>query len=78
MTNKNVNDSLDDIRSNLVEDDLWETIDDVPSPASQRVEQKRIFGLTAGERMILSIIFFIAVSVLSVALLFITNTIVIP
>jgi cell division protein FtsL len=50
----------------------------VPSPASQRVEQKRIFGLTAGERMILSIIFFIAVSVLSVALLFITNTIVIP
>jgi hypothetical protein len=78
MTNKGMNDNLDDIRSNLVEDDLFGSFDDVPSPASQRVEQKRIFGLTAGERMILSIIFFIAVSVLSVALLFLTNTIVIP
>lgn len=77
MTSRGVNDNLDDIRSNLVEDEL-PMFDDVPSPAAQRVEPKRIFGLTAGERMILSIIFFIAVSVLSVALLFITNTIVIP
>jgi hypothetical protein len=73
-----MNDSLDDIRSDLVEDDLFGSFDDVPSPASQCVEQKRIFGLTAGERMILSILFFIAVSVMSVALLFLTNTIVIP
>lgn len=78
MTNKGANDSLDDIRGSLVEDDLFSSFDDVPSPASQRVEQKRIFGLTAGERMILSILFFIAVSVLSIALLFLTNTIVIP
>ncbi|MFQ3534362.1 MAG: hypothetical protein SNJ58_00655 [Aggregatilineales bacterium] len=78
MTNKNANDSLDDIRGDLIEDDLFGTLDDVPLPVSQRVEQKRIFGLTAGERMILSIIFFIAVSVLSVALLLMTNTVVIP
>ncbi|MCE7948850.1 MAG: hypothetical protein DYG88_15625 [Chloroflexi bacterium CFX4] len=78
MTNKSANDSLDDIRGGLVEDDLFETDFGVPSTASQRVEPKRIFGLTAGERMILSIIFFLAVSVLSVALLFLTNTIVIP
>lgn len=78
MTNKSVNDSLDDVRDNLVGDSLLETDFGVPSTASQRVEPKRIFGLTAGERMILSIIFFLAVSVLSVALLFLTNTIVIP
>ncbi len=78
MTNKNANDSLDDIRGDLIEEDLFSSLDDVPTPASQRVEQKLIFGLTAGERMILSIIFFIAVSVLSVALLLVTNTVVIP
>lgn len=78
MTNKSANDSLDDIRGDLIEDDLFGVPIDVPSPASQRVEQKRIFGLTAGERMILAIIFFIAVSVLSVAVLLLTNTIAIP
>ncbi|MBO9310104.1 MAG: hypothetical protein J7551_10015 [Chloroflexi bacterium] len=78
MTNKGISDNLDDIRSDLIEEDLFGSFDDVPSPASQRVEQKRIFGLTAGERMILSIMLFIAVSAMSVALLLLTSTIVIP
>ncbi|PJF36533.1 MAG: hypothetical protein CUN49_05010 [Candidatus Thermofonsia Clade 1 bacterium] len=78
MAERSSGDNIDDIRGRLMEDDLFESFDDVPGPAVQRVEQKRIFGLTAGERMILSIIFFIAVSVLSIALLLVTNTIAIP
>lgn len=65
----------DDLRSSLITDD-FETgfgIEEV-----RKVDEGRIFGLTAGERMILSIILFLAVSVLGVALLFLTNTIALP
>ncbi|GAB4545670.1 MAG: hypothetical protein OHK0023_04320 [Anaerolineae bacterium] len=68
---------LDDLRNQLVEDE-FETEFGITGPATQRVENKRLFGFTAGERMVLSLILFMAVSVVSVALLFLTNTIAIP
>jgi hypothetical protein len=67
--------NVDDLRSSVISDD-FET--DFGITEVQKVDEGRIFGLTAGERMILSIILFLAVSVLGVALLFITNTIALP
>ncbi len=62
-----------DLRSSLL-DDLSFSGEDVSVSASQ-VADGRIFGLTAVERMILSIVLFLAVTVLGIALLFITGTI---
>jgi hypothetical protein len=64
-----------DLRDAL-NDDMFETDFGVREVASNEVSEGRIFGLTAGERMILSIILFLAASVLGVALLFATGTIV--
>ncbi len=65
----------DDLRR-LVTDDEFETDFGVREVGSHEVTEGRIFGLTAGERMILSIILFLAATVLGVALLFATGTIV--
>jgi hypothetical protein len=64
-----------DLRQSVMVDE-FETDFGVTEKRRDEVET-RIFGLTAGERMILSVILFIAVSVLSVAILFATNTIMI-
>lgn len=72
MTNRN---DSGDLRSSLITDD-FETEFGVREVQAQEVSEGRIFGLSAGERMILSIILFLAVTVLGVALLFATNTIV--
>ncbi len=72
MTNRN---DSGDLRSSLITDD-FETEFGVREVRAQEVSEGRIFGLSAGERMILSIILFLAVTVLGVALLFATNTIV--
>ena len=66
---------IDDLRAGVVEDE-FETDFGVREVGTNEVTEGRIFGLTAGERMILSIILFLSVSVLGVALLFITGTIV--
>lgn len=71
------NDNIDDVRSSLLEDE-FEADFGVREVASREVNEGRIFGLTAGERMILSVILFLAVSVVSVALLFLTRTVAIP
>jgi hypothetical protein len=66
-----------DLRDSL-NDDMFETDFGVREVRSNEVSEGRIFGLTAGERMILSIILFLAASVLGVALLFATGTVVLP
>ncbi len=67
--------NMDDLRSSVATED-FET--DFGIQEEQTADTGRIFGLTAGERMILSIILFLAVTVLGVALLFITKTIALP
>ena len=65
-------------------DDLRRSVmDDPDEPFSSgfendivAVNEGKIFGLTAGERMILSIIVFMAVTSLSFAILLVTNTVV--
>jgi hypothetical protein len=69
--------NLDDLRSALSGDEV-ETNFGVQERRTEDVNDGRIFGLTAGERMILSIILFLAISVISIALLLITNTIKLP
>jgi hypothetical protein len=66
---------MNDLRQSVMVDE-FETDFNVREVRRDEVEA-RIFGLTAGERMILSIILFLAVSVLSMAILFATNTIMI-
>lgn len=68
---------VDDLRSSVFQDE-FETDFDVTEVRREEVSEGKIFGLAAGERMILSIILFLAVSVLSVALLFATGTIAVP
>lgn len=65
---------INDLRK-AVADSEFETEFGVREVGSGEVSEGRIFGLTAGERMILSIILFLAVTVLGVALLFLTNTV---
>lgn len=72
MTNQ-----TDDIRSSLLTDD-FESSFGVKEVQANEIDTGRIFGLTAGERMILSIILFLTVTVLSTALLLATGTIVLP
>ncbi len=66
--------NIDDLRQSVSEEE-YETKFGVKEVRAEEVSEGRIFGLTAGERMILSIILFLAVSVLSVALLLVTKTI---
>jgi hypothetical protein len=66
----------DELRDGLLQDDA--PTFDVREVQSYEVSEGKIFGLAAGERMILSVILFLAVSVISIALLFATNTIAIP
>lgn len=66
---------IDDLRAGVNEDE-FETDFGVQEVGANEVTEGRIFGLTAGERMILSIILFLSVSVLGAALLFATGTVV--
>ena len=66
---------LGDLR-NSVNVDEFETEFGVREVGTSEVSEGRIFGLTAGERMILSVILFLAVCVLGAAVLFATGTIV--
>lgn len=81
MTNKpekgQKNLDVDDLRNSVLRDE-FETDFDVVEVDRRKAGEGRIFGLTAGERMILSVVLFLAVSVLSVALLLLTNTIQLP
>ncbi len=70
------NSDVSDLRRGVMGDD-FETGFGVHEVSASEVSEGRIFGLTAGERMILSIILFLAVTVLGVAILFATGTIVI-
>ncbi|MCC7208032.1 MAG: hypothetical protein IT323_12045 [Anaerolineae bacterium] len=74
-TEKNVD--VDDLRNSVLRDE-FETDFDVVEVDRRKAGEGRIFGLTAGERMILSVVLFLAVSVISVALLLLTNTIQLP
>jgi hypothetical protein len=69
----NRSDDLGDLRSGVNEDE-FETDFGVRERGINEVTEGKIFGLAAGERMILSIILFMAVTVLGAALLFATNT----
>jgi hypothetical protein len=69
------NSDVSDLRSSVISDD-FETDFGVREVRASEVSEGRIFGLTAGERMILSIILFLAVTVLGVAVLFATGTVV--
>jgi hypothetical protein len=66
---------VDDLRSSVMSDE-FETDFGVREVRAHEVNEGRIFGLAAGERMILSIILFLAVTVLGIALLFATGTVV--
>jgi hypothetical protein len=66
---------LNDLRSAVNEDD-FETDFGVREVRNTEVSEGRIFGLTAGERMILSVILFLAVTVFGIAILFATRTVV--
>lgn len=81
MTNKpgdrSKNLDVDELRNSVLRDE-FETEFDVVEVDRRQVSEGRIFGLSAGERMILSVVLFLAVSVLSVALLLVTNTIQLP
>ncbi len=65
--------NIDDLRQSVSEAEYG--TGDVKEVRADEVNEGRIFGLTAGERMILSIILFLAVTVLSIALLLVTKTI---
>ncbi len=67
--------NIDDLRNSVSQDD-FETDFGVREVNRGEVSEGRIFGLAAGERMILSIILFLVVTVLGIALLFVTGTIV--
>ncbi len=67
--------NIDDLRKAVNQDD-FETDFGVREVNRGEVNEGRIFGLAAGERMILSIILFLAVTVLGIALLFATGTVV--
>jgi hypothetical protein len=73
MSAKNPNDDSE-LRKLLTTDENLIDLEDV---AVKREEDGRIFGLNAVERMILSFVLFMTVTVLGIALLFITGTIVI-
>jgi hypothetical protein len=68
---------INDLRSS-VNDDEFESDFGVREVEVREVSEGRIFGLGAGERMILSVILFMAVTVLGLALLFATGTVVLP
>ena len=68
---------LNDLRSSI-NDAEFESDFGVREIGANEVTEGRIFGLGAGERMILSVILFMAVTVLGAALLFATGTIVLP
>lgn len=70
MSNRN----HDDLRDSLVLEE-FETEFDVVEKQAEEIDTGRIFGLTAGERMMLAIILFLAVTVLSGAILLATGTI---
>ncbi|HVO42565.1 MAG TPA: hypothetical protein VMT34_08075 [Aggregatilineales bacterium] len=65
---------IDDLRKMVMEDEPFDS--NYEKEIVTKVNEGRIFGLTAGERMILSIIIFLAVTVASIAVLLATNTIV--
>lgn len=68
---------LDDLRTSVSSEE-FETDFGIREFSANEVDSGRIFGLAAGERMILSIILFLATAVLSGAILLATGTIVLP
>jgi hypothetical protein len=68
--------SLDDsdLRSSLLSTNIEYDVENT-AVRREEVAEDKIFGLNPVERMILSIIMFITVTVLGIALLFITGTI---
>jgi hypothetical protein len=67
----------DELRNSFLYDDFEKNFG-VKEKRAEDVDTGKIMGLAAGERMLLSIILFITVSVLSVAVLLATNTIMLP
>jgi hypothetical protein len=67
----------DELRQSLIFEDFEKDFG-VREKRAEEVDTGKIFGLTAGERMILSMILFLAVSVLSSALLLATGTVALP
>lgn len=71
---------LDDLRKSTLEnddfDDADEQLDDVFVPEEKAAAPRRFLGMTAVERMFLSIFFFMNVLVLGLALLIATQRIV--
>ena len=65
-----------DLRTALLANDDIGNFEDVAVRADE-VSEGRIFGLDAVQRMVLSIVLFIVVTVVGIALLFATGTIVI-
>ncbi len=70
---------LDELRQMVIDQDEpeWEDLDSVAVKGNE-VDDGRIFGLNAVERMFLSIGLFLVVTVFSVLLLLITDSIAIP
>lgn len=67
----------DDLRNSLITDE-FESDFGVREKQKSEITTGKIFGLAAGERMLLSIILFIATLILSAALLLATQTVVLP
>ncbi|MBX3084168.1 MAG: hypothetical protein KF716_21215 [Anaerolineae bacterium] len=65
-----------DLRDELTPDD--KPLDDWSGKNRDEIDTGKIFGLAAGERMMLSIILFLTVTVLSIALLLATNSVALP
>ncbi len=77
MAKKSTKDTFDDadLRSSLLSGGF--EAEDYENAAVGRgeVSEGRLFGLNAVERMILSIVLFLAVTIIGIALLFITGTV---
>jgi hypothetical protein len=67
----------DELRESLIFSDFEKEFGVREKQASD-VDTGKIFGLAAGERMLLSVILFLTVTVLAAAVLLATNTIMLP
>jgi len=67
----------DELRESLIFSDFEKDFG-VREKQAADVDTGKIFGLAAGERMLLSVILFLTVTVLAAAVLLATNTIMLP
>jgi hypothetical protein len=67
----------DELRESLIFSDFEKNFG-VREKQAADVDTGKIFGLAAGERMLLSVILFLTVTVLAAAVLLATNTIMLP